>query len=292
MLSTVEEKFFIPATVCAMLEQKIFTIPSLCHACSYLPCLEDAAVTINALAKTNIIFNKSINEDDTTLALIKQLSRRFDCPNIDVARMLCTKGANNRYTLQRSFLVGWRNILWDSVKNDINKLKRIGLDLNFSYGKERPTPLLEATAWQEFGYSRIAGWLIENGADITCCTPDGRNASMIALAGYNEDLIDALIDHSAFNVNHQDNKNDTPLHCCVKGAFSITGDGRKLRSERFPLVYEKAKKLLEKGADPTAINKYEQTPLTLAISVGYQPLIELLAKSAVDFNLKNRVNKV
>jgi ankyrin repeat protein len=292
MMSIAEQKFYIPATLCAILEQKIFTIPSLCCACS---CLKDAAVTINALAKTNTFFNKSINEDDKTLALIKQLSQQFDCPNIDVARVLCTKAANNRYTLQRSFLVGW-NHSWDSVKNDINKLKRIGLDLNFSYKKTHPTPLIQTVAWQEVGYSNIACWLIENGADITCCTPDGRNASMIALANYNVKLIDTLIDHPAFSVNHQDIFKNTPLHCCFSGIFCgiCASDPiyKGIMDQRFSIVYKIITKLLEKGANPTVINTDGDAPLDLAKESRYQPLIELLEKAIADFNSKKSVNGV
>lgn len=299
MMSVAEHNLNL-ANFGAILEQKIFTIPSLC--CAY-SCLKDAAITINALAKTNVILNKFINQDDNSLALIKQLSQQFDCPNIDVARALCTQAANNRYALQRAFLVEW-GCPWDAIKKDINKLHRIGLDLNFSYGKQFLTPLIKVAARQAAEYSNIAVWLIENGADITCCTPDGKNASMIALEALNDRLIDTLIDHPACNVNHQDNNKNTPLHCCFRGIFSHSFRfDREWRDKKgFPFVHKAVTKLLEKGANPTVINKDGKAPLDLAKELDYQLdlakeldhqlFVELLEKATANLNFKISINGV
>lgn len=277
------------ANLGVLLEETIFTTSYLC--CGY-SCLKDAAISVNALAKTNKFLNKTINEDDKALVLIKHISQLFDCSNIDVARALCTQAANKRYTLQRAFLVGWNYPSWNDVEKDINKLHSLGLDLNFSYKKESPTPLIQAVSWQEYGYSNIACWLIENGADINACKPNGVNASMIALAYYNYKVIDALIDHKDFKVNYQDNNNNTPLHCCLRGLFNDTFTGLQIQQNRCSPVYETVKKLLAKGANPIVINKDGMAPLGLAVKSQHKPLIELLEKAIADFNFKKSVNKV
>jgi hypothetical protein len=279
------KNFSMPATFCAILKQHIFTIPSFCLE---YPCLKDATVTISALAQTNRFLNKFINDDDKTLALIKQLSQQFDCSHIDVSRALCTNAANNRFALQKAFLVGW-NHGFDLIEDDINKLKRMGLDLNFGYCKKCPTALMQTAGWQEVGYSNIAVWLIENGADITLCTPVGINASMIALAHNNWPLIDTLLDHPAFDAIHCDIENSTPLHCYFYGLMRDVVPG--LGTNATPSL-RIVKKLLEKGANPTIMNKDEKTPLDLAKESGYQSLIELLEKATADFNFKKNADSV
>jgi hypothetical protein len=250
------------ANLGVLLEKEICTVPSLCRGYS---CLQDAAISINALARTNVMLNKSINQDDKALALIKQLSQQFDCANIDVARVLCTQAANNRWALQEAFRGKWGSH-WAKVEKDVEKLYSIGLDLNFSYSKTFRTSLLQIVSWQEAGYANMGLWLIKKGADITCCTPDGINASMIALRDYNHTLIDALIDHPACNVNHQDNDNNTMLHYCFRGAF-VKGFGMRMAVGRLSCVYKTIEKLLEKGANPTVINSDGYAPLDWAIEL-------------------------
>jgi hypothetical protein len=250
--------------------------------CSAYPTLKKAARIINTLAHVDTSWNVFINDDKRALQLIKRLSQQYHCSDIDVAKMLCTKAANERFALQRAFLVGWKWGL-NKMRSDFNKLKNIGLDVDFSYKNDHPTVLIQTTFWQESGYDHVACWLIENGADINICTPEGRNAFMIALAKSRTKLIGQLLCHSALDVNHQDIKQDTPLHCCFYGFVQNTFFGRKINTSRCPEVYKIVKKLLEKGANPLAMNNDGKTPLMLAQECGYQPVIDLLENAAVAF---------
>ncbi len=277
------------ANLGVLLEEGICTVPLLCSGFSSL---KDAAFSINALAQTNVMLNKSINDKDNALALIKQLSQQFDCPNIDVARVLCTQAANNRYALQRAFLVGWNYPSWNDIEKDVEKLHSIGLDLNFSYKQRLVNPLLQIVTWQEAGYSNMGLWLIKKGADVTCCTSNGRNALMIALVDYNVKLVDALIDHKACNVNHQDNDKTTLLHCCFYGLITHRIQGVQRDETRFSYIYNVIKKLLEKGANPTVINDDGDTPLDLAVKSEHRPFVQLLEGAIAVFNSKKSGNQV
>jgi len=301
----------IPVEFCALIEATIFTVPFFLSRCSSL---KEAGQCLCNLASTNHFMNNLINDRTKTLECIKQLSQQFGDANIDVARKLCTKEANNRFALQKAFFQV-RSRSFNRVENDINKLRGMGLELDFTYSKGRPTLLLNALSsskrkWPhpyEYERDAIALWIIENGGGIDAITgsrqqwreshvslPIKQNASTLVLRFFHKDLIPVILQHQAFRVNYQDNNNDTPLHCCFYGLIShntgsnvcdrhCTVDG-----ERFPFVYETVRNLLEKGANPTVRNKQDKTPLNLAKQFGYQPLIELLENAVADFEF-NRV---
>ncbi len=267
---------YIEPSLPAILKQKIFTISSLCSTCTSL---KDAGITVNALVRVDKFLNGFINDDERTLQLIKQLSDEFNETNIEVTKMLWTKAANNRFALQLAFFVGWDGYNFNDIKCHMNRLKRIGFDLDFTYNDQRPTVLIQAMSKSA---DKVVGWLIENGADINVLTPGEQNAGMLALMKRNQELIHTFLDHPDFKVNHQDSEKYTPLHCCFYNRCIHMGT-REIDKTKGTEIYEIVKKLLEKGANPIAMSDDGKTPLALAQESDYQPLIDLLEKAAVVF---------
>ena len=177
------------------------------------------------------------------------------------------------------------------MKPIFDKLKKIGLDLNFTYNKEQPTALIQAIIMHSFNGARIACWFVENGADINVLTPRKQNAAMFALMNSDLELMDKIVDHPDFNINHQEIEKYTPLLCCFYHKNLVMGN-RQIDKTRCPHIYNIVKKLLAKGANPLAMSDDGKTPLGLAQEAGDQPLIELLEKAVADFNLKKNADKV
>lgn len=229
----------IPPTFCDMLRQKIVTISSLCK---HYVMLRDAAEVVNTLAQTNKFLNQGINDDQKTLTLIKELSKHFNRLNITVAKILCTKAANNRYALQQLFCSDWNR--GKATVATFPKLKRMGVDLEFTYCLDR-TVLLQNVCWLEYGYAEIGKWLIENGANINAVDSEGCNAAMIAMRTYNEPLIPLLLEHSALRIDHQDNKGNTVLHYGIQAMMSLYVNGSfGIRANIFKTIVQ----LLDKKA--------------------------------------------
>jgi len=277
--------------------------------------LREAAQIFNALACTNKFLNDYVNDNQRTLGWIKQLSKRYRCSDIDVARMLCTRAANKRLALQRAFFYSdcnWHNF----IISDANKMKSLGLDLDFTYEKEVPTVLLKILLVPRYSVpiylnilkksDEIAQWLISNCADINILTsskfrwndhmwiPSKQNASLLALRFFNTSVISDLLQHKAFKVNYRDGNKDTPLHCCFYGLKNHASgqnhcnQGCQQEMQRAPFICMIAEQLLEKGANPLAMNRDGKTPLALAEESGNQLLINLLQKAAVDFNSRSK----
>lgn len=284
--STSHKKNHIRPSLDTTLKKEFNILFSLCSTYS---CLKDAASVVNNLVQVNTSLNVLINDDKRTLQLIKQLSKSYGYSDIGVTRMLCTKAANSRFTLQKAFFVGWDATQLNNIGSDFQKLKTIGFDLEFTYYHHQPTVLIQAVAKQlnqisvisKVQVGRVIHLLIENGADINVFTPDRRNASMLALMSTDQKLMHTFLDHPDFKVNHQDLEQYTPLHCCFYHKCISPLVDPQIDPSRAPFIYEIVKKLLEKGADPMAMNNKGKTPLMFAQETGYQPLIDLLEKAAI-----------
>lgn len=235
--------------------------------------LQETAQIISALVQTNRHLNALINDEDKTLRLIKELSLKFDCANMEIVEVLCTKAANCRFALQKAFLQGHSKISFSLDR--VDKLKRSGLDIDFSYNKYRPTALLKIAG--DFGWTDVGMWLIENGADINITCPfSGSNACMLALGIYNKKLVDILLDCSTLNINHQDLDGNILLHYCF---YVVKGKNRGkivIKESLLPSLCEIIEKILEKGGNSAIKNNDRKTPLDLAHDLECKPLIDLL----------------
>lgn len=265
----------IPAELCPIIKEKIFTIPFFLSQCSSL---EEAGQCLCNLAATNRFLNNLVNDCETTLAGIKQLSQQFGDTNIDVAWKLCTQGAQQRYILQNGLQFG------SFYEKHLNKIKKCGLDLNFSYDKDFPSPLLQCCRnLDRFFMSSIAYWLMNNGGDINVCTPEGKNPCMLLMTSEfaSRFFTDEFLRQKDFKPNHQDNNGETVLHCYL---YSII-DGKL--GFAFGVMCSTITEMLAKGVNSTLVNNKGETPLMVAKRIKEEavrnPIVELLEQAEIDY---------
>lgn len=251
------------AQYCTKFEQ-ILNKDILFCICTNYDCLEDSAKTINALARINKSLNMYINEDSSTLQLIRSLSQTFKVSNIEVAEILCTQRSNYRYLLQKNFRADWNT--GDIAVKNFPRLQRMGLDLDFTYYNEL-TALLISIRYKEWGYITVGKWIIENSKNISAVDSNGRNAMMIAINKGNWTLMPYFLQHENLSVNHQDNKGKTALHYCMAIPQACT--------HRFEYIIIE---LLHKGANPRIKNKKGQTPIDLANKIEWTEAVNILTQ--------------
>jgi hypothetical protein len=282
----------IPAELCPILQNKILTIPFLLSRCFSL---DEAGKLLCNLAATNCYLNNVINDRENTLEYIKQLSQEFRDSNIDVARKLCTREASQRYVLQVGFFLNGWNFSSPERKITANKLKRLGLDTNFSDAKYYPSPLYQSCYNNEIGNLMAAEWLLENGADPNIHFPEDkqnvvmvflkRNANVAMLVGPNAGVVGIkqslttsllcnLISHPGLNLDHQDSANNTLLHYCLLNYLSV--------------IIHTIRLLLERGANPTIKNNDGKTPLDLAREKKDENIIRLLEQAEIDYKKREK----
>lgn len=240
--------------------------------CKHYENLSDAAKMVNALAQTNKFLNTLINDDNRILKLIKSLSVQFDCSNMAVAELLCTKEANIRYLLQKSLMANWTG--GDRTVKTFSKLKSMGVDLNFTYNKNE-TPLFCNIWWEEIGYAQVGEWLIKNGADINVVDKNGRNILMCAIEKDNKALIPLLLEHDSLKVHHQDKQGNTVLHYCIKALAYLA-------PMRYYYISDIIDQLLKKGANSTTKNMQNKSALDLCLEYqikSCEPIIKLLEEA-------------
>ena len=243
----------------------------------------EAARIFNALTRSNKFLVDYMNDPGRVLGWTEDFSRKFEVPNILVVRMLWTKEARRRYALQESLIAGWGSGDM-KIKDNFDALKKMGVYLEFSYDCCYPTPFLQTITTHSYGMPVVAQWLVDNGANINACTPHGRNAFMLLCNGYDEWSMNLVLDHKDFNVNHQDNKQDTALHWLVD-IFA--------KHYHKDISIARLKQLLKKGANPTIKNARGATPLQLAYLANYEEeLIDLLKDAEIDWNSKKNPDSV
>ncbi|XP_067037370.1 transient receptor potential cation channel subfamily A member 1-like isoform X2 [Acropora muricata] len=132
-----------------------------------------------------------------------------------------------------------------------------GVDLN-PRDRERCTPLLLAAA---HGCSAVVSLLLENGADVTC--EDEKRRTALHWAVGQDKTIERLLKDVHVQelklVNQRDSTGSTALHYAAQGGF--------LKSVLL---------LLKNGADPSLKNTKLETPLHLAASYGWLPIVKKL----------------
>jgi hypothetical protein len=254
------KKFFIEPSLSAVLEQKIISIAGLC--CTY-PSLKDATMMISNLVRVNNFFNTAINGTAQTLDLVKRLSQNFRCSNMTVATTLQTLAAHHRCLMQESPRMDYLHC--HITSQNLNKLKRYGFDVNFTYKTIFPTLLIQAINSRSNGVVNSINALINNGANINQSDSSGKNAIMWAMEGNKKELIQLFLDHPHLDVNYTDNGNYNLLHCCIKTMLKYDCfNGR--RSNDYDFMLDVMQQLLEKGANPTIKNNSGETPLEYALA--------------------------
>ncbi len=288
----------IAPTFCAIFEQNIFTIPILCARYERV---EEIVSLVRALVRTNKFLKKFINDKKRTLQLIKQLRPHFvGYSHLYIAQLLGTKAARDRFIVQKAFLEGWVDHYRCPFAEHSKILQTRELDLEFTSGYCWETPLLKAL-WRQ--YPNIAIWLIDNGADITVHDPCKTNACMMALAIHWKPLTEKILNHPRFDVHYSDNAKNTPLHYCF---FKFQEDGIARYDQdawRRYWMDEIIEKLLQKGADPTAINgdgktpldfakvnRDGKTPLDFAKESGDKRIIDLMEKAAANLLINKKTS--
>jgi len=253
--------------------------------------LQESAQIFSALISVNKFAHMHMDDDKRTLRWIKDLSKRFDCMDIDVAKALCTRVARSRCAVQLGFHLGW-DFGHSMTERHISALKKCGLDVNFSYDKQYPSPLLQSCnnlrQWPATAY-----WLLDNGADINICTSEGNNACMLALLKCHYVLLHKLVEHKDFEPNHQNHNGETVLHHYlyrfIDSPDYVPGLGPVINvADECNIIT----KILARGADPTLANNKKMTPLMIVRSKMMQQealskkIAELLEQAVADFEFK------
>lgn len=275
---------FSPHTLCVLLKQGIFTLPTLCYTyCSQdgpslhhriLKRSRDAAFLVNSLAQTNKFLNTFVNDPERTLDLIKKLSHCCNSSDLTIARQLCTKGAQERFHLQKSFLSSYTT----NFSLDIfyaRYLKREGLDCNFSSFRRHSFVLFEALFRRDESAVR---WLVSNGADIRVSDNSTCSAFMLILADCSNDFIHEILKSVVLcDVRYRNSNNDTPLHYCFF-KFESHYEGFRYCPKKSCSCYKYGiiAELLKRGADPLAMNNQGFTPFDWAKESENKNLIDLM----------------
>ncbi len=253
--------------------------------------LKKSAQIFSALICVNKFSSMHMDDDQRTLGWIKDLSKRFDCANIDVARALRTRVGKSRLVMQLGL---WLNCYpGDSYLTErIGELQTCGLDVNFSYDKQYPSPLLQCCS-DLYNRDVAAHCLIDNGADINICTPDGSNACLLTLLKGRSVLLNKLVEHKGFKPNHQNHNGETVLlaylYRFIDSPDYVPGLGPVINVAD---VCNMITRIVAKGADPTLANNDGMTPLMIVRSKMMQQeelrdkIAELLECAVADFELK------
>ncbi len=202
----------------------------------------------------------------------------------------------NRYAIQVAALVAWSEVGPDraSLKN-LDYLVQNGLDIDYDYTEIlkqlgvkslggisvwSPTLLLAVSgetevAWPAIGIRAIKEYKANINKGTNEFIP-----SMKALYYFSEDLVPVYLDHPQFNVHHKDEAQNTHLHCCFgRGITTNRFSGRAVDFEKCKLMCVPLQKLMDMGADPSAENKEKETPISLAVTTGYEPFLKILIQS-------------
>ena len=256
--------------------------------CGMYPDVREALLTINTLTKINKRLTETI--DDTTLFIIKDLSEKYNCSNEYIASGLCTKKANERIVLQKNLIACFGKLFPHSyTQRDEGDVKRtmLAVDLNFTYGEKKETPLMLAVSIPYSAspidsvtvsvreYNFIMGLLLDYGADVCVRNGQGQNILMVLVqlpllcAVGRLDRFCRYVKKNHACLNQQDYKGNTALHYC----FVDVCDRYSFEQSR---LYRDLEKLLNLGANPTIKNNSGETPLMLALKFGNPSVIDLL----------------
>lgn len=285
----------IPAEFCAILKEKIFTIPFFLSQCSSL---DEAGKLLCNLVATNRYLNFVINDQKNTRAYIQYLSDQFGFRNSPTAKRMCTYGSKIVYMNQHGFRSGgyaeqgstWpkeERCSWCGDDLEYNEeLLKFGFNVNWSYDKygsyRNGQNLLLYYCSSARGYFQVIKWLIKEGSDIKAvCPRTGNNACMLTLLGYNSIFLPMFVCHKDFEPNHQNHEGKTTLHLF----FDFINARKELNAKG---IYDLVLAMLVRGANPILPDKEGKTALDLANQIKEKeirkPIVELLEKAETEFN--------
>jgi len=140
-------------------------------------------------------------------------------------------------------------------------------------------PLVAAMAGEHFGIARL---LLRNGADVTMniqCEEDRTPLHAAVYFGHVES-VRFLLENKA-DVNLRDRRRDTPLHYSSYGS-----DGSK-DPNKFRMLVDVIRLLLQYGADIDAQRQNGWTPLHVAVNWGITEVVRVLLEHGAKVDVKN-----
>lgn len=242
--------------------------------------LKESAQTINSLAQTNKLLNDLINDPKINLQLIKNRAKKFNVPDIKVAKELQTQASKHQLKIQFALAKIMKDITEEQENNDVlPKLNRIvegfklnnklyEVDLNFTYrwnkgSQEYSSPLMYAV---QSNNKFLIQYLLKHGANINQAGFNGKTPLMYA---DNAETITFLAKQTGLNINQQDSNGNTALLRAIQNYFPDIVENR----EQDIAVIQT---LLDSGANPLIASNNGDTPLKAAQATGDQEVIDII----------------
>ncbi len=153
------------------------------------------------------------------------------------------------------------------------------------------------------GRIEVMTFLLANGADLTAIDVDGDTPLHWAAMAGKDDAVKLLLDHDA-EINARNHSDATPvLYATQARRYSTVeslaqyGSDLELANDyrRTPLIWncreggnlEMARLLLRLGADPNALDRYQDSSLSLAAWRGFHELVGILLDAGAQTNLRD-----
>lgn len=213
-----------------------------------------AVTKIKDFAGINKAFNAAINQSQFCLKMIKNLAKQFETSDMDVARKLGIRCAQERYTLQNDFISFIKNSDNFSMARFEDFLKK-GIDLEFT-DERGNTPLMIAASYES---SNAVIALINKGANLEATDLDEQRTPLTCAIENDEniDIVNALIKKGA-DVNHGTRIGGPLDRALIHGhAYGLV-----IVPERQEGVIKVIKILLLAGADPNKMTtRYKDSEL-------------------------------
>jgi hypothetical protein len=274
LLQTPETSPFSFTELSEDMQNEIITLLSLNTTADTL---EDAAYTIRALSRVNKKLNQKINNPAFCLQLIKSLSEKFECSNMDACKALQTKAAKERETLQNRLYKLCDHTAMGLSESDIDDefifLSENGIDLEFTYSEHMVpykkdsiilflTPLMLASIKNH----RLVPILLNKNANINAVEPKYQLTSLMLAAIFKNNLsVELLCKNKEIFIDQKDRNGNTALLLSIMPTPYELGPNQMI----LPVI---VKTILNAGADPKLANNEEITPLQEAQTAINDPL--------------------
>lgn len=144
------------------------------------------------------------------------------------------------------------------------------------------TPLYYACSVGELPFAR---YLISKGADVNALTSMGRTALTKAAWNGEHEMVKALVEHPNVDLQVCDSQGRTALHMAAWGRYG--GRLKKKASSNGADCPVSTKLLLERGADPNAVDVYGVAPLGTAGGTGAARCVDLLVQHGAKVDHQN-----
>jgi hypothetical protein len=240
-------------------------------------------------------FNKFIEQEH--LSLIKKLSIKFELSNEYAASKLPTLIASNILMKQLGFSAMCGTDIRTRITPEQERhIKKCNIDLDFTYGDNCETQLIEACARSttstysyDIGKPFVAAWLVKNGADINKSDRQGTTAPFHAIARWDDSdkqLIEYFWNHPQFRVNEigYQRGRTTLISYLAKYLPSKESAGYESHySRKRSFFFRLIQGLCNRGADPELKPHYNdqtyKSALDRAIEKNDQELLAILQEA-------------